>query len=158
MATQKEKIDALTAELAEEKKATKRARTERDKYKAQLAERGEKCGSFTGHVVLGTAAKIEKEWRHVHLTNKGKHALHYENGSVEFYSDRSSAVAVQKHNAYSKQKGISSLHAVSSSHYICTFAEGCTEQSFGTVIAGDFTAYVSKDDDGKVKSVTLIAD
>jgi len=67
MATQKEKLDALTTELAEEKKATKRARTERDKYKAQLAERGEKCGSFTGHVVLGTAAKIEKEWRHVHL-------------------------------------------------------------------------------------------
>lgn len=158
MATQKEKIDALTAELAEEKKATKRARTERDKYKAQLAERGEKCGSFTGHVVLATSQQIDKGWRRASEVRSGPHALHYEDGAVEVYADAGAAQQVQRYNAYSKSKSTSTLHSTGSSTYICAFPEGCTDEKFGTLIGGDFTLYVSKDKDGKVVTATLVAD
>ena len=158
MATQKEKIDALTAELAEEKKATKRARTERDKYKAQLAERGDKIGSFKGHVLLTTSQKLDKGWRRASEVRTGPHALHYEDGSIEIYDDAGTAQQVQRHNAYTKKKSASTLHSTGSSTYICTFPKGCTEEDFGTLIGGDFTAYVAKDKNGKVNSITLVSD
>jgi len=157
MATQKEKVDALTAELAEEKKATKRARTERDKYKAQVASKGDKVASFKGHVVLGTSAQIDKGWRRATEARRGEYALHYTDNTIEIYDSKGTAENVQRFNAYSK-KTASTLHSTGSSEYICTFAQGCTEQDFGTLVGGDFSVYVDKDKDGKVKSVTLIAD
>ncbi len=158
MATQKEKVDALTAELAEEKKATKRARTERDKYKAQVASKGDKVTSFKGHVLLTDAQQIEKGWRSETATRLGKHALHYADGTIEVYDSQSLAQDAQRFNAYSKKKPVSTMHSTGAASYVCNFAEGCSDHGFGTVIAGDFSVYVDKDKDGKVKSVTLVAD
>ena len=158
MATQKEKIDALTAELAEEKKATKRARTERDKYKAQLAERGEKLGSFQGHVVVTNAQQIEKGWRRKNETHGGEYILRYEDGTLEVFASKNHAMSMQKANYYNKRGLPSTIHPRTCPHFICDYAEGCTDQDFGTLLGGDFTAYVDKDKDGKVKSVTLVAD
>jgi len=158
MATQKEKLDALTAELAEEKKATKRARTERDKYKAQVAAKGKEIAHFTGHVVLSDGVKLEKGWRRAAEASHGAYALHYVDGTIEHYDDLGSAQQKQRHNAYVKAGRSSTLHPTGSSTYVCTYAEGCSEQSFGTVAQGSFTAYAATDDDGKVTAITLIAD
>jgi len=158
MATQKEKLDALTAELAEEKKATKRARTERDKYKAQVATKGKEIAHFTGHVVLSDGAKLEKGWRRASEASRGGYALHYDDGQTEHYDDLGTAQQKQRHHAYSKSGKSSTLHPTGSSTYVCTYAKGCSEQSFGTVAQGSFTAYAATDDDGKVTAITLIAD
>ena len=77
MTTHKEQLQALAIELAEEKTASKRARSERDKYKAQLAARGEKAGEFSGHIVLSDGAKLEKGWRRAAEASNGRYALHY---------------------------------------------------------------------------------
>ena len=159
MATQKEQIEALAAELAEEKKATKRARTERDKYKDQVASKGEKVSSFNGHVVLSDAHKLEKEWRRCSEVVHGAYALHYDDGVVEHYVDLSSAQLVQRRNAYVKDRANSTLFATGSSVYTASIAsEGCATHGFGTVARGDFTAYVAKDESGKVTAITLIAE
>jgi len=158
MATHKEQIEALTAELAEEKKATKRARTERDKYKAQVVTKGEQIAQFSGHVVLSDGAKLEKGWRRAAEASQGAYALHYDDGQTEHYSDLGTAQQKQRHHAYSKSGRSSTLHPTGSSTYVCTYAKGCSEQSFGTVAQGSFTAYAATDDDGKVTAITLIAD
>jgi len=157
MATHKEKIDALTAELAEEKKATKRARTERDKYKAQLGERGAKSAEFHGHLILSDASRLETQWRRASEASQGGAALHYEDGTVELYDSSSDAQNVQRRNAYAKDRCASTVYATGASGYMCTHAKGCTTESFGMVAGGDFTAYVAKDKDGKVTTITLIA-
>ena len=158
MATQKEKVDALTAELAEEKKATKRARTERDNYKAQVASKGDKVASFKGHVVLADAQQIEKGWRRKGETQGGEYVLRFEDGTTQVYPSKDQATATQRGNHYNKRGLPSTLHPRTCPHFVCEFAQGCTEQAFGTLIGGDFSVYVDKDIDGKVKSVTLIAD
>lgn len=103
MATQKEKVDALTSELAEEKKATKRARTERDNYKAQVASKGDKVASFKGHVVLADAQQIEKGWRRKNETHGGEYVLRFEDGTTQVYPSKDQATATQRGNYYNKE-------------------------------------------------------
>ncbi len=157
MATHKEQLQALAIELAEEKTASKRARSERDKYRAQLSERGERLTSFHGHVVLSDGAKLEKGWRRAAEASRGSYALHYNDGTIQHFDNRSGAQQRQRHDAYVKSHRVATLHPTGSSTYVCTYSKGCAEHSFGAVAEGDFTAYVAKDKSGKVTTITLVA-
>lgn len=157
MATHKEQLQALAIELAEEKTASKRARAERDKYKAQVATKGEQIAQFSGHVVLSDSATLDKNWRRATETSNGQFVLRYNDGTVEYFGNRSGAQQRQRHDAYVKSSRTSTIHPTGSSTYVCTFSEGCSEQRFGTVAQGSFTAYAATDEDGKITTITLVA-
>ena len=123
----------------------------------KAAPKREKIGTFQGHVVVSDGDTLEAQWRKRSDVAGGAYTLHYPDGVVEIYPGLAEAQAVQKRNAYMRDRPVSELHASGSSTYACTHGEGCDTHPFGIVAHGSYDAYVTKDATGKITSITLEA-
>lgn len=133
------------------------AKEKAPKAAPKAAPKREKIGNFKGHVILSTSDALESQWRKRTEVAQGAYALIYSDGVVEKYPNFHQAQAIQKRNAYMRDRPASELIASESSTYACEHGEGCTEHPFGIVAHGAYTAYATKDATGKITSITLEA-
>jgi hypothetical protein len=173
MATLKEQLEAITVELTEEKRATKRARTERDNYKGSAANlqktlddltntsAGKILGEIDGEsLVIATIRTIESRWQRRSLAAKGASQwdLEYDDGEKRMFTTRHKAMQYARGKITHGDKRSYLLRTPTAS---ATQVERACEQGGalldvlgGAAIAGPVQVSV-KEKAGKVVSMTL---
>lgn len=173
MATLKEQLEAIVSELTEEKRATKRARTERDNYKVKAANlqktvddlNSTKAGKVLGEVdgeslVITTISTIERLWqtRSIAARSARRWDLDYADGERHTFKTKHQAMQfVRGKHAHGDTRGYTlrnpDAHATQVER-ACEHGGGLLESLDSAAIAGPVQVSV-KEKAGKVVSMTL---